>query len=208
MYKEILYQEQENILNILKIFSKDFYLAWWTAIALLLWHRKSIDFDLFSHKKINNSKIISKLKDNWFSISRILVDNKEEELTLIISWVKVTFLYYPFKIELEEKFEWIHIPSIEILSAMKFYTLWRRWKWKDYVDIYYILNSWYSFQDISSLAEKIFEWWYNEKLLREQLCYFEDIDYSEEVEFIWKKIDEEIIKTYLCNIAIKKLKKS
>jgi hypothetical protein len=201
MFKSILYKNQEKIIWILKLFSKNFYLAWWTAVALQLWHRKSLDFDLFSNKKIENSKILTKLKENWFKIERILVDNKWEELTLVISWVKVTFLYYPFEIELVDNFEWIKLPNIETLGAMKFYTLWRRWKWKDYVDIYTILKKFNNFRVISDLAEKIFEWWYNEKLLREQLCYFEDIDYSEEVEFIENKVNNDEIKEFLCNIT-------
>ncbi len=201
MYKNILYENQIKLLKILEIFNKDFYMAWWTAIALQLWHRKSLDFDLFSKKEIDISKIITKLKSNWFEINKTLVENKKEEFTIIISWVKITFLYYPFDIENKEIFEWISLPSIEILCAMKFYTLWRRWKWKDYVDIYSILKKWYKFKDISLLTEKIFAWWYNEKLLREQLCYYEDIDYTEEVEYIWDEINKEEIKNFLINIA-------
>lgn len=33
-------------------------------------------------------------------------------------------------------------------------------------------------------AKKFYLAWCNEKLLREQLCYYDDIDYSEEVEYI------------------------
>lgn len=203
MYKEILYDNQVKIIWILKLFSRTFYLAGWTAIALQLWHRKSIDFDLFSSKKIDTTKIINKLRENHYKIDRILVDNKWEELTIITMWVKITFLYYPFSIETPLKFEWIKVPNIPTLWAMKFYTLWRRWKWKDYVDIYTIFTSWYTLQEISWLTETIFEWWYNEKLLREQLCYYEDIDYTEEVEYMWKEYKSEEIKKYLSTIAVK-----
>jgi hypothetical protein len=133
MYKEVLYKKQLENINLLKIFSSKFYLAWWTAIALQLWHRKSIDFDLFSSEIINNSKILNILRNKWYKINRILIDNKWEELTLIIWWIKVTFLYYPFNISLSEEFEWIKLPDLNQLWAMKFYTLWRRSKWKDYV---------------------------------------------------------------------------
>lgn len=202
MHKEVLYKEQLEILGILKVFSKDFYLAWWTAIALHLWHRKSIDFDLFSDKKINITSILNKLNNNNLSPSRTLISN-EDELTVIIKWVKVTFLYYPFNISLKECFEWIKIPDIIILAAMKFYTLWRRWKWKDYVDIYTILNSWYKLSKISSIADDIFSGAYNDKLLREQLCYYEDIDYSEEVDYLWEELDNEKIKIALQKYSIK-----
>lgn len=202
MYKEILYSKQLDIIEILKLFNRNFYLALWTAIALQLWHRKSLDFDLFSSEKIDSTKIINKLRENKYRIDRVLIDNKNEELTLIISWVKITFLYYPFDIQTPYKFEWIKLPSINTLCAMKFYTLWRRWKWKDYVDIYSILKKFDNFQEISKIAENIFSWTYNEKLLREQLCYFQDIDYSEEVEYIWEEINKEEIKDFLCKIGI------
>ena len=202
MHKEVLYEKQLEILRILKIFWKDFYLAWWTAIALQLWHRKSIDFDFFSNKKINNSKIIKKLQENNFLIDYILVDNKTEELTLIVNWVKITFLYYPFEIVCSEKFEWIKLPNLEYLWAMKFYTIWRRAKWKDYVDVYKILKEKNNFVEISKLAEKIFWWAYNEKLFREQICYYDDIDYSEEVEFLGEKIEKNEIENFLKKISV------
>lgn len=201
MFKQILYTKQLDILRILEIFSKDFYLSWGTAIALQLGHRKSLDFDLFSKKPIQASKILKKLKSEWLRIDRTLVDNNADELTLIVKGVKITFLYYPFEVELSKNFAWIKLPDIITLWAMKFYTLWRRWKWKDYVDIYQILKEGSDFWKISELADKIFEWWYNEKLLREQLCYYEDIDYSEQVEYMWESIKPDIIKEYLIEIS-------
>lgn len=203
MFKEILYQKQLDNIKLLEIFSSKFYLAWWTAVALQIWHRKSIDFDLFSKDPINNTQIINTLKKEWFIIDRIMVDNKQEELTLIISWIKVTFLYYPFDIKLSQKFLEIKIPNLKILWAMKFYTLWRRSKWKDYVDIYFLFRNWYLLSDISEVAENIFKWWYNEKLLREQLCYYKDIDYSEEIDYLWEKIKNKDIENYLIEIAKK-----
>jgi hypothetical protein len=43
---------------------------------------------------------------------------------------------------------------------------------------------------------------YNEKLFREQLCYFEDIDYSEKVDFIDPLVSEDKIKKFLTDVAI------
>ncbi|OIP51686.1 hypothetical protein AUK10_04505 [Candidatus Gracilibacteria bacterium CG2_30_37_12] len=202
MFKEILYENQLCTIGILKIFSKNFYLAGGTAIALQLGHRKSLDFDLFSSKKIDNTKILAKLKENGYIVNRILVDNKGEELTIISGGVKIIFLYYPFQVKKGLIFEGISLPDILILGAMKFYTLGRRGKWKDYVDIYHIFKSGYTLKDISTLAESVFQGGYNEKLLREQLCYFEDIDYTEEVEYMHEKIEDKEIQKYLCTVAI------
>jgi len=54
----------------------------------------------------------------------------------------------------------------------------------------------FSFRELVSRLEKILTGEFNEKLFREQLAYFEDIDYSEKVDFMkgFEKDDEEIKK--------------
>ena len=49
---------------------------------------------------------------------------------------------------------------------------------------------------------KIFWWAYNEKLFREQICYYDDIDYSEEVEFLGEKIEKNEIENFLKKISV------
>jgi len=204
MYKEVLYPEQIENLWLLELFKKEFYLAWGTAIALQLWHRKSIDFDLFSPNIIRNSHILKILEKHNYSVERVLVDNKWEELTCIIWGTKVSFIHYPFKIDLSDtlNFENMKIPNLKTLWAMKLYTLWRRGKWKDYVDIFFLCQQ-IKLTEISDLAELIFGGWYNEKLMREQLCYFDDIDYTEEVEYLWKDISREEIQNWLKEWVLK-----
>ncbi|OGE68999.1 hypothetical protein A3H81_03550 [Candidatus Daviesbacteria bacterium RIFCSPLOWO2_02_FULL_38_18] len=51
MHQEVLEQKNLKVLALLKNFP-GFYLAGGTALALQLGHRRSIDFDLFSNKKI------------------------------------------------------------------------------------------------------------------------------------------------------------
>lgn len=202
MFPNILSQEQLWCIGILNIFSEDFYLAGWTAIALQIGHRKSIDFDLFSPREIKNSTILNQLSQAGYVIDRILVDNRGWELTLIIRWVKITFLYYPFDISSEVAFWKINMPNLSILGAMKFYTLGRRGKWKDYVDIFFLFRSGYTLAGLSKNADAIFGGSYNEKLLREQLCYFDDIDYTEQVEYCQDYPNDEVIQKELCKIAI------
>ncbi|MBF0452849.1 MAG: nucleotidyl transferase AbiEii/AbiGii toxin family protein [Candidatus Magnetomorum sp.] len=52
MYKTILTKNQLDLLPLIKKLSKDYYLVGGTAIALHIGHRRSIDFDLFTHKRI------------------------------------------------------------------------------------------------------------------------------------------------------------
>lgn len=203
MYSNVLEENQKNIFDFIKLFQKDFYLVWWTAIALYLWHRKSIDFDLFTKKPLKVNSIINTIIKNNYKIEYTLVSSKDE-LTIIISWVKITFLYFPFDINVDNYIipKIIKSPDLLTIAAMKAYAMWRRSKWKDYVDIYFLLHNNYTIETISKKAKEIFDWAFEEKLFREQLCYFDDIDHSEQVEYIWENIDDNIIKDFLSKKAV------
>ena len=86
---------------------------------------------------------------------------------------------------------------------MKAYALGRRSKWKDYVDLYFILKFKHSINELISASDNIFSTSFNDKLFREQLCYFNDIDYSEEVEYIGLTPTDNEIKLFLESEALK-----
>jgi hypothetical protein len=67
---------------------------------------------------------------------------------------------------------------------MKAYALGRRSKWKDYVDLYLLLRDHFTLADICVEAACIFGELFSEKMFRAQLCYFEDIDYTEAVDWL------------------------
>ena len=80
---------------------------------------------------------------------------------------------------------------------MKAFALGRRAKWKDYVDLYFILHHYYTIQEICKEAKKIFNQQFSEKLFRQQLAFHKDIDYTEPVEFITTAVPEDEIKEFL-----------
>jgi len=203
MHKEILITEQKNLLPFIKSFSNDFGLVGGTAIALHIGHRKSVDFDLFSNKEFTNRQIRNKIIKNKKKIEHVFVDEKNE-FTVLIDGVKCTFLYYPFKIKFSKKLEdKITLPDLLTLSAMKAYTLGRRNKWKDYVDLYFIMKNHYSIEKITKKAKLIFGNEFNEKIFKVQLAYFEDIDYSEKVIFTkTSKVSDTIIKKELTKFSL------
>jgi hypothetical protein len=126
-----------------------------------------------------------------------------EELSLIVDGVKITFLEYPFDIKHEISFEdIITMPDLLTLSAMKAYSIGRRSKWRDYVDLYFILRDFFTIKDISAKAREIFGGNFNERLFREQLCYFEDIDLSETIHFVKTPVNDIIIKDFLRRVAV------
>ncbi|EKD56682.1 MAG: hypothetical protein ACD_58C00120G0005 [uncultured bacterium] len=201
MHKEILTQDQIKNLPIIKSFSKDFGLVGGTAIALHIGHRESIDFDLFSLKKFGNLSIKNKINKK-ITIDEILV-NESDELTFIGNNVRFTFFHYPYKIDFSENFEGIKLPNLLTLSVMKVHALGQRAKWKDYVDLYFIIKDYHSIKEIIKRAQEIFGNEFNEKIFRTQLAYFKDIDKSEEI--IWKKgfrVDDKTIEKELIKFSL------
>ena len=183
MHIEILTKTQKDLLQIVSNFSKDYYLVGGTAIALYLGHRNSIDFDLFTHKKVKRQSINFFFKKN--EINYTILHEAYDQFHILVNSVKLTFFNFPFKIEHKQKFESIiKMPTLLDLAAMKAYAFGGRAKWKDYVDMYFILNNNFTILQITERAKQIFTDAFSSKLFHQQLSYFKDIDYSEPVIFL------------------------
>lgn len=183
MHPEILAKKQEKLLPLIAKFSRGFGLAGGTAIALYIGHRRSIDFDLFSLVEFHNPDIRKKIV-TFGNIDEVIRD-ESGQYTLLIDGVRVSLLHYPFKIEFKNDFEnIISLPDLLTLAAMKAYALGRRAKWKDYVDLYFIIKEFHSIEEIIQKTKQIFGAEFNEKNFREQLVYFKDIDFSEAVDYL------------------------
>ena len=197
VYLNILSKEQQDILFIVQHFYKDYVLVGGTAIALLLGHRESIDFDLFTFKNKNQFKTI----DELYTISKYPIVKLRElknQAHFTINGVKVTFFNYPYHIKSSQKIDKIKMPSLLTLAAMKAFALGGRAKWKDYVDLYFILTNGIALDSIIKTAKEMFNTpttiVFSEKLFIEQLTYYKDISYEEEVIYTIKNspTDDEI----------------
>ncbi|OHA31576.1 MAG: hypothetical protein A3B11_00830 [Candidatus Taylorbacteria bacterium RIFCSPLOWO2_01_FULL_44_26] len=202
MHKEVLTPAQLKLLPTIKLFSKSFGLVGGTAIALYLGHRESIDFDLFSFKGFKNYLIKEKVASKG-NIDMVLV-NKKGEYTFLTNGVKFTFFQFPYKINFSESFaDIVKLPDILTLAAMKAFALGRRAKWKDYVDLYFILKARHTVSEITAKGVEIFGNEFNEKIFRTQLAYFKDIDYSEQV--VYKEgffTEDEVVKKALVDFSL------
>jgi hypothetical protein len=136
-----------------------------------------------------------------FKIDLIVV-NRLDELTFVVNGVKLTFFRYPYAIDCAHKLGKIKIPDLLTLSAMKAYALGRRAKWKDYVDLYFVINNHHTLDQICTRGKKIFGAEFNEKLFRAQLSYFADINYTEKIEYLpgFEVSDEKIKRALLALI--------
>ena len=203
MNENVLTKEQRALAGKLFPEIKDFYLAGGTALALQIGHRQSVDFDLASRQPIEPFDLERHLISRGFQIQRTFTATGDEYSALIHE-TKITFFYFPF--DVQHPLSWekgeITLPSIKDLGAMKAYALGRRSKWKDYVDLYFILKFHLQLEDLLQRTKTIFSGHFNSKLFREQLCYFEDMDYSESIQYLEHTPSDEEVKSFLEEIAV------
>lgn len=180
-------------------FRREFYLVGGTAIAFYLGHRRSVDFDMFKMGNLNHKKNLERIRATGFEYE--VTRRVTEQMNCIINNVKVTFFQYPFEITAKQDVEGVfRVPALLDLAAMKAYALGRRSKWKDYVDMYFLLKNHFDISQISERASGIFGELFSEKMFRVQLSYFADVDYTEQVDYMIEnpptneQIQEELIR--------------
>jgi hypothetical protein len=204
MHKQILSEKQLELIPFVSELELDKYgLVGGTAIALQIGHRRSIDFDFAILNDFKSDVIKDQIRARY-KIESILTEEKNET-SLAVNTVKLTFFKYPFPIRFEVKIKNnLRMPNLLTLSAMKAYALGRRSKWKDYVDLYFVFKK-HSLKKLSNKAKELFKEEFNERLLREQLAYFEDIDYSEKIDYLQGfEVSDNEIKETLTEISLQK----
>lgn len=200
MHPEVLTSSQLKLLPLTATFSKNFYLAGGTAIALTIGHRRSIDFDLFTDKPLLPLSIKNRFKSA--NVHFKVLQESFDQLHLLVDDVKLTFFNFPYEVPVS-KMPGIalRMPEMLTLSAMKALALGGRAKWKDYVDMYFILKYHFNMKMVADTAAKLFPEAFSEKLFRQQLAYFEDIDYSEKVIFLKENVSDDEIRQFLIEQA-------
>ncbi|MBU0576339.1 hypothetical protein KJ707_04545 [Patescibacteria group bacterium] len=183
MHTEILTPEQLELVKLIREFAKDYYLVGGTALALQLGHRRSIDFDLFTKNHFSNDKIIEIISKHYpVEITHV---NQADQLTLVTHGVKMTWYRYEYDLPVTKWWEEIiGMPDMLTIACMKAFTLGRRAKWKDYVDMYFLFKQ-FSLKTVCERTTKLYgKGLFDEVLLRGQLSYFEDIDYHEQINYM------------------------
>ena len=174
LYFDILSENQKKAFLDLKVFSKYGVLAGGTALALQLGHRKSYDFDIFCPKPITK-KLLFEVK-KYFKKIQILVDSRDELSFISPVGIKISFVFYPFK----NLYKPIITENTKIvfwkdIALDKAHTIGRRGQWRDYVDLYFIVQFGFPLKGIVRGAKKKFGDLFSEKLFLSQLSYFGDI---------------------------------
>ena len=197
MFYEILDKPRRDLLPNFSKLKDSFYLAGGTALALYLGHRDSIDFDFFSPIEFSTAVLFSQLEEILKGHSLLRIQEEKNTLTLLVnSEIRISFFYYsaPLLEPLLDE-ENLKIASIIDIASMKLSAIVSRSVNKDYVDLYYILQSISLNKLLKQVKVKLPS--LDENLILKSLVYFEDMQ-IEPLSFQQdKKVPMETVKYFL-----------
>ena len=185
-------------------YMKNFVLVGGSALALYLCHRLSEDLDFFTYHDNNFQreeifKIINKFEN------KEIVNISDEQIDVMIEGVKVTFFNAKWHFLKPEEIKNFNVATLEQIAIMKTNTLFLRAKYRDYYDLYFLVQH-LSLRQIFELSKDKLNG-INLKLFIAALTFIDDIedeklDYlkptkklslKEIREFFEKKIKEEFL---------------
>jgi len=196
MYTEILGKATAHGMELLAPLKEiaSFYLAGGTGLALQLGHRHSLDLDFFSHKEFSPDQLVTLLARH----GKFSLESKEEgTLHGMFEGAKLTFLYYPYKLLFPcVKASGILIANVRDIGCMKLDAASSRGTRKDFIDLWFLLQS-ISLVELLALFEKKYKKVdYNLGHVLKSLVYFKDAEQEPDpvmlLPYSWKKVKQDL----------------
>ncbi len=159
---------------------KDFSLVGGTALSLLYGHRKSVDLDLFSNKKFENTQVINALQKKFKSSFNNRSTNPNFGIFCFIEDVKIDIIHHPHPlIRPEKNIDGLRLFSTEDIIAMKVQAILGRGKKKDFWDIAELLNH-YTINDFVDFHKEKYASQNLVITVPQAISYFADAEESED----------------------------
>ncbi|MCK4836866.1 MAG: nucleotidyl transferase AbiEii/AbiGii toxin family protein [Candidatus Aminicenantes bacterium] len=148
-----------------------------TALSIYLKHRMSEDLDFFKNgTSLDKGKLFAFFRKNGIKYE-ILAEPSSEQIDFLLGKVKISFFASGFdclKNKKNKKYGNIEIASVELITAMKVYTLSLRSEFRDYYDLYVLNKELYSIDEMFGISKDILHMG-TFKLFSQQLVYIDDI---------------------------------
>jgi hypothetical protein len=189
---------RQKVFKELKVFRPDGVLAGGTAIALQIGHRKSYDFDIFTDSALT-PRLWNKVKKVFGKgVVRTMFTKKQLNFVTPDN-ISITFFHDEVKpLYPEIQSGYIDLADLRDLASNKAFTIGHRGKWRDYVDLYFLLKLEFITLDqiINDCSQRTKGETFPAKLFLEQLVYFEDLS-VDDIYFIGSTIEPQEIKRFL-----------
>ena len=131
---------------------EDFTFVGGSALSCYLHHRLSEDLDFFSW---DNSVDAERLLGIFNREGLHIINRSAQQIDLLYKGVKITFFSSKWQELAKSRISLlghIHIANLDLLAAMKVNTLFLRAKFRDYYDLYYIVDELYGIDQLYDLA--------------------------------------------------------
>ncbi|MGI6702804.1 MAG: nucleotidyl transferase AbiEii/AbiGii toxin family protein [Clostridia bacterium] len=172
------------------------YLAGGTALALILGHRESVDFDWFVREDFDPERL-------EYLLSQMgqlkTVETKKGTYHGFLDGVRVTWLRYPNPLieplESEKDFYGLLLPSITDIALMKLAAVSHRGAKKDFIDLYSICKTGISVEYLMDLLPRKFpDADINYYHMVKSLSYFDDAEREQmpimRIQLVWEDVKE------------------
>ncbi|MEK7163826.1 MAG: nucleotidyl transferase AbiEii/AbiGii toxin family protein [Patescibacteria group bacterium] len=185
LFLDVLDKPQQVLWQKLKDLSKNScVLAGGTAIAMQIGHRISEDFDLFIPGVISRATR-KKALELMEGIDRIPLDDTHQLTILSKTGLKLTVVSHPhiplYKLV---KTDSLSLFDLRDLASNKAFTIGQRGKWRDYVDLYFLLKEKIiTLDQLLNESKKRFKVEFDPRRFLDQLTFTQDLgDFN--IEFI------------------------
>lgn len=172
--------------------AKKFYMAGGTGLAMQIQHRRSLDIDLFQIgneekiplRSIENGMIKAFGRHHLKPMVRLV-----DQVTWEVHGIQVTFCAYPFPLlyqlqdgmKIDRRLAGLRLADPREIALMKAYAIGRRTTFRDYLDLYYVLQRGIAtLESITDEASRKFvvqgDRVFSGRLFLEQIAYLEDLE--------------------------------
>ncbi len=173
-----LSESQKKILDVLihvpEFQALNFYLARGAGLILYFSHRTSRDEDFFSQEQFQPEHFLAALSGHF----QVQVLSREKgTLHLSLDGVLCSFFHYPYALIEKNLIDNMPVASIPDIAAMKLSALVSRGSKRDFVDLYFILNRGYAFEDLWTIYRQKYQTTDDELYnLLKSMVYFDDAE--------------------------------
>lgn len=177
LHYDILDEKRQLIFSILRGLPRGGVLGGGTALALLLGHRRSYDFDIFYSNPIPKSFLL-KLKTLFGKrLSAVVIDTRDELTVTLDNELKLTLLYFPFEplYRVKRFADSLTMFDARDLVSNKAYAIGRRGTWRDYADMHAWIHVGHTLASVIRDAQRRFDGAFSSRLFLEQLVYTKDL---------------------------------
>lgn len=154
-------------------FLKNYSLVGGSALALYLCHRRSEDLDFFTYTDSFDKQAILNHCRHFFQFE--ILNESDDQLDVLIDGVKTTFFNAGWRFLKPECNFSLNIADLSAIAAMKVNTLFLRAKYRDYYDLYFLVEKVFDLSSLYDCARQVVPG-LTKKLLCIALTYIDDIE--------------------------------